>query len=358
MKIDFGDPIDFKIPLAKFPMSLVPIELKANRAAIKVFVLQTAHDQMVEHVNQDKNIECGGILVGYPFQDQEAQETFVVIVGIIPDISSNRSVVHFTVTPDTISRTRQILEKDFPELIAVGWYHSHPGHGVFLSAQDMTIVQGIYSETWNIAWVIDPVRNTEGIFWGADGNPIIANINEHSLLEKNNKIWFSIAKVPQCIIDLQAGKITYREKTPALITHKKIAKNDVVSDIKPYRKEVGKNNPRQLGGGGLFILSMLTLILLCVSLMMPKFLVIAILAGVLSISKGLYVLLRFITNRDTATRNETLIALIMVSGFSFLWLCAFLSSYMGILPPVYTSERTPPTQIPVLMPESITIPYP
>ena len=59
-----------------------------------------------------KNIECGGVLVGYPFKDRESQEIFVVIAGIIPDASSDRSVVHFTVTPDTIARTREILERN------------------------------------------------------------------------------------------------------------------------------------------------------------------------------------------------------------------------------------------------------
>jgi len=139
------------------------------------------------------------VLAGYPFRDTETKEAFVVIVGVVQDLSDNRSLTHFTVTPETSAKTREVMEKDYHKLIAVGWYHSHPGHGVFLSAQDMTIVQGVYDQPWNIAWVIDPVRNTEGIFYGADGKPIIPNAKEHALYDKNDRIWIMLSEIPQCI---------------------------------------------------------------------------------------------------------------------------------------------------------------
>lgn len=345
MKIDFGDPIDFEIPIAEFPISDVPIRLMANCAAIKVFVLQVAHDQMVKHVNQDKNIECGGVLVGYPFKDRESQEIFVVIAGIIPDASSDRSVVHFTVTPDTIARTREILEREFPELIAVGWYHSHPGHGVFLSDQDMTIVRGIYNEKWNVAWVIDPIRKFEGIFWGADGSPVISNIKEHALFEKNSKIWFSIEKTPQCILDLQARKITPGKGETELIAQKTIKKSEVVKTTRPYREE--KNENKQLWGWVFFVSSMLTLFFLCVfSLIVPAFFAGAILVSIPLILIGFYTVLRFLSNNNKGNSDAhtgSLLVLITVFVLSFFWLFSFLISYMGILPPIIPTQTPTPT---------------
>lgn len=207
MKIDFGEPIEFEIPIADSPLQNININSLSRRAEIDVFVLKSAHDEMIEHVNVDKNIECGGILVGYPFQDSNTKEVFVVIVGIIRDLSDNRSVVHFTVTPDVISKTREALEEKYPELIAVGWYHSHPGHGVFLSGQDMTIVRGIYNEKWNLAWVIDPIREQEGIFYGADGSPLVINKSSNPLHIKDKQTWFTLDEYPQCIKDLQQGKL-------------------------------------------------------------------------------------------------------------------------------------------------------
>lgn len=202
MTINFGDPIKFNIPISSFPISPLPTDLLANQAAMKVFILKSVHKEMIDHVNQDKNIECGGVLIGHPFQDRKTKDVFIVIVGCIPDLSTNRSAVHFTVTPEEISKTREVLEKNFGGLISVGWYHSHPGHGIFLSGQDMTIVNGIYNEAWDIAWVIDPINNLEGVFYGSEGNPLIKNKSSFSLLEKG-RVWFGLDEYPSCIKDIQ-----------------------------------------------------------------------------------------------------------------------------------------------------------
>jgi proteasome lid subunit RPN8/RPN11 len=243
MKIQFGEPIDFEIPAADFPLKSLPTGLLAARADVKVFVYKPVHDQIIDHVNQDKRIESGGILVGYPFQDPETGDLFVVIVGTIPDLSTNRSLVHFTVSPDDISRTRQVLEKNYPGLIAVGWYHSHPGHGVFLSGQDMTIVQGIYNEPWHLAWVIDPVRNLEGIFLGPEGTPLVRAAASYSIL-KNNRLWIAIEEYPACIAEIQdqaksrannqieeiATEPPRKKKMEAVVPHR----DKVVNYSKPY----------------------------------------------------------------------------------------------------------------------------
>ncbi|MBK9781256.1 MAG: Mov34/MPN/PAD-1 family protein [Anaerolineales bacterium] len=212
MKIDFGEPIEFEIPIADFPLKDFKFKSLSKHAYINVFVLKSAYDEMIEHVNIDKNIECGGILVGYPFRDPDVEEVFIVIVGVIRDISDDRSVVHFTVTPKVIAKTREILEEKYPDLIAVGWYHSHPGHGVFLSGQDMTIVRGIYNEEWNLAWVIDPIRQQEGIFYGANGDPIVKNKSSNPLFSSSKQTWFSLEKYPQCIKDLQKRKLKITNK--------------------------------------------------------------------------------------------------------------------------------------------------
>jgi hypothetical protein len=46
----------------------------------------------------------------------------------------------------------------------VGWYHSHPGHGVFLSAYDEFIHTQFFPEEGQIAMVIDPQTGDEGVF--------------------------------------------------------------------------------------------------------------------------------------------------------------------------------------------------
>jgi hypothetical protein len=51
----------------------------------------------------------------------------------------------------------------------VGWYHSHPGHGIFLSAYDEFIQSQFFREEGQIAIVIDPQTGEEGVFVTRNG---------------------------------------------------------------------------------------------------------------------------------------------------------------------------------------------
>ena len=46
----------------------------------------------------------------------------------------------------------------------VGWYHSHPGFGIFLSEHDRFIHRHFFGEPGQIALVIDPLAHVEGLF--------------------------------------------------------------------------------------------------------------------------------------------------------------------------------------------------
>jgi hypothetical protein len=75
----------------------------------------------------------------------------------------------FKFTHDTwsaISRERD----EFPdELQMVGWYHTHPDWGVFLSGMDMFICDNFFNKKLDVAYVIDPCRGDRGMFqWTGD----------------------------------------------------------------------------------------------------------------------------------------------------------------------------------------------
>ncbi|MGD0818961.1 MAG: hypothetical protein ABR986_11305, partial [Methanomassiliicoccales archaeon] len=60
---------------------------------------------------------------------------------------------------------RQGFEKLFESLddcgfdyVIVGWYHSHPGHGCFLSQTDIDTQVSMFNRPFHSALVIDPVN--------------------------------------------------------------------------------------------------------------------------------------------------------------------------------------------------------
>jgi len=50
------------------------------------------------------------------------------------------------------------LEKGNESLRVVGWWHSHPGYGCFLSTTDIHTQEFFFPESYQVALVIDPVR--------------------------------------------------------------------------------------------------------------------------------------------------------------------------------------------------------
>jgi proteasome lid subunit RPN8/RPN11 len=231
--IEFGEPVEFELPLAELPS-------EPNRKNnFRVYVLESAHKKMLHHVRQRLDVESGGILIGYPFRTPDSSTTFVVIIDIVVNKSNDRSSVHFTVSPEETLESRLLIEKKFPGLMSVGWYHSHPGLHVFLSSQDMTIVRSIYNASWNVAWVIDPINNTEGIFYGPEGESIVVDKKEISL---KTRAWHVLYEIPECIKSFYHEKENMQEK---LGSDKKINKALV---IRPNNMHVQTPTENRLEG--------------------------------------------------------------------------------------------------------------
>ena len=61
------------------------------------------------------------------------------------------------------------VDQQFPGEVILGWHHTHPNFGIFLSGYDLFIHQHFFSEYWQIALVVDPLRNEFGFFqWRGD----------------------------------------------------------------------------------------------------------------------------------------------------------------------------------------------
>lgn len=185
-RILFGEPIELELPEEMLPLSdLIVPDLKTKslrETRFQVYIIRNVFRQIVNHLSENSQIETGGVLIGQAFRCIDKPNIqFVVIIGAIRQDSANRGTGYFTVGPGDIARARTEMENQYPGLTCVGWYHSHPGHGVFLSGQDMTIVRSIYNAEWHVALVIDPQRREAAFFRGSAGERLAG------WLELNNK---------------------------------------------------------------------------------------------------------------------------------------------------------------------------
>jgi proteasome lid subunit RPN8/RPN11 len=130
---------------------------------LRIFVDLDALRDMETHALSDTHVELGGVLLGGQYQD-ESGEPFVVVQDSLRAEHFEATRGSFKFTHDTwseISRRRD----EFPDdLHMVGWYHTHPDWGVFLSGMDLFICEHFFRGELDVALVIDPCRGDRGWF--------------------------------------------------------------------------------------------------------------------------------------------------------------------------------------------------
>jgi proteasome lid subunit RPN8/RPN11 len=118
---------------------------------------------VLQHAHSDTRVELGGVLLGQTGQDAEGKP-FVMVTDSLRAEHYKATKGSFTFTHETWQAiTRQRAERD-PELQMVGWYHTHPGWGVFLSGMDLFICENFFAQPLDLALVVDPCQNDVGWF--------------------------------------------------------------------------------------------------------------------------------------------------------------------------------------------------
>ncbi len=125
---------------------------------------------MEAHALSNTDVELGGVLLGGQYEDEEGRP-FVVVTDSLRAEHYEATKGSFKFTHETwsdISRRRE----EFPdETQIVGWYHTHPGWGVFLSGMDTFICDHFFNRPLDVALVIDPCQSERAFFQWTQRSP-------------------------------------------------------------------------------------------------------------------------------------------------------------------------------------------
>lgn len=130
-----------------------------------VFIEQSALEGLYDFLAHDTNREHGGVLIGKPYFDEEVENYFVDIRVAIPAQETEGTPIHLQFTSDAWSFISGVIEENYPDLVVVGWYHSHPGLGVFMSSTDRETQKAFFNHPWSLATVVDPIAKITGWFF-------------------------------------------------------------------------------------------------------------------------------------------------------------------------------------------------
>ncbi|QDU93377.1 Mov34/MPN/PAD-1 family protein [Lignipirellula cremea] len=142
----------------------------AKTGAVRIVMRQSVLNQIHEHGLSSPDAEICGVFVGRGYRDP--QGPFVYIEHIIRGQHSDSHAAQVTFTAETWNHIHNRLDADFPELRILGWYHTHPGFGVFLSGMDRFIQENYFSGSDQMAFVYDPHSGEEGLFVWREGEAV------------------------------------------------------------------------------------------------------------------------------------------------------------------------------------------
>ena len=139
---------------------------------LPIFLEKGPADAIERHALRDVSVELGGILLGKECVDEVNGKPFVWVTEALEAKHYENTQASFTYTHESWAEITRERDEKFPELDIVGWYHTHPDFGIFLSSHDLFIHHNFFDQPLQVAYVVDPIRQDRGFFFWRDGKMV------------------------------------------------------------------------------------------------------------------------------------------------------------------------------------------
>lgn len=134
---------------------------------VKVYIKQDVYRALEKYALVDVEHERGTILLGDYCKD--LGKVHVIISNYIEARYTDASASTLTFTHETWDYVYKEQGAKYPDKKIVGWQHTHPSYGIFLSNYDLFIQENFFNLPFQVAYVIDPIQKIRGFFQWKNG---------------------------------------------------------------------------------------------------------------------------------------------------------------------------------------------
>ena len=131
-----------------------------------IYISQPVYRNIHLFAEDKTQVESGGVLMGKTIE--AFGKTHILISGFIQAKYSTGTPTTFTFTHESWEYIYKEVER-YPGQKIIGWIHTHPNFGIFLSENDRFVQQTAFSGENQVAYVIDPINGSEGFFHWKNG---------------------------------------------------------------------------------------------------------------------------------------------------------------------------------------------
>lgn len=167
---DFGRPSDD------------PLYWGSQNQCRTVYLHLLALESISEHAYGSLRAEVGGFLIGRSGVDERG--AFTIVDHVQPALQAAGTSIELEFPPEAWVELHSLLDRapGSHHVSCVGWYHTHPSLGLFLSGHDLFLHRHWFPDDAQIAIVADPAGGDAAIFV-ANGGAVISPARPESTVK-------------------------------------------------------------------------------------------------------------------------------------------------------------------------------
>lgn len=152
-----------EIPAAGAPEPDDFFQVGTEDPGMRVYLRYPLFRALDDFALRDTSREQAGLLLGRRGEDG----TFVQVIEAL-DVGIDEGGSRFT--ERSWQRARRVARHRYPKLEVLGWFHTHPGTGVELSAEEIAVHKKFFAAEWQVVYVVDPVLRERNFHVWRDGD--------------------------------------------------------------------------------------------------------------------------------------------------------------------------------------------
>ena len=230
------------------PQNILPIgdRVEENK---NIYILQSVYKEIHKFTQNKTTNESGGMLVGTILE--EFGKTNIIISGFVEAKYCEATPTTLKFTHETWEYVHKEIEKKHPGKKIVGWIHTHPDFGIFLSEYDKFIHQNFFNEDYQVAYVVDPIQKIEGFYFWI--NEKIEKCKGFYIYDKTGAKITVGADKEEAAVAKESGIFSIRSVLIAvlavaviLLTFSNISTNQKLSKLEEQQKTLGESANQSL----------------------------------------------------------------------------------------------------------------
>lgn len=229
------------------PQNILPIGERVEEDK-NIYISQPVSKEIHKFTQNKTTNESGGMLIGNVIE--EFGKTNIIVNGFIEAKHCEATPTTLKFTHETWEYVHKEMDKKFPGQKIVGWIHTHPNFGIFLSEYDKFIQENFFKEDYQIAYVVDPIQDIEGFYFWINGKierckgfykfdkmgaKIESDIESKDEDIEQNNSWFNlkniiIAVLVVCVVFLTFSNISQNKE----ISNLQKQQNTIINNTKQH----------------------------------------------------------------------------------------------------------------------------